>query len=105
MYFVTTCGQKFLRRQTLHSHLQQTHGVSTVYTCHRCGEAFDEITKLHSHKNSHVSIYGKNDGPEVEGGMVIKQEAGENGENDTPIIGLAKFSLGFQICKFPRYFH
>jgi hypothetical protein len=40
-----------------------------------------------------VSIYGKNDGPEVEGGMVIKQEAGENGENDTPIIGLAKFSL------------
>lgn len=90
------CGQKFLRRQTLHSHLQQTHGVSTVYTCHRCGEAFDEITKLHSHKNSHVSIYGKNDGPEVEGGMVIKQEAGENGENDTPIIGLAKFSLGPQ---------
>lgn len=90
------CGQKFLRRQTLHSHLQQAHSVSTVYTCHRCGEAFDEITKLHSHKNSHVSIYGKNDGPEVEGGMVIKQEAGENGENDTPIIGLAKFSLGPQ---------
>jgi hypothetical protein len=28
--------------------------------------------------------------------MVIKQEAGENGENDTPIIGLAKFSLGPQ---------
>ncbi|VDI83429.1 uncharacterized protein [Mytilus edulis] len=90
------CSQKFLRRQTLHSHLQQSHGVSTVYTCHRCGEAFDEITKLHAHKNLHISIYGKNEGPAVEGGMVIKQEPGENGDQTTPMIGLAKFSLGPQ---------
>lgn len=90
------CGQKFLRRQTLHSHLQQTHGVATVYTCHRCGEAFDEITKLHNHKLSHVSIYGKNDGPAVEGGMVIKKEPGENGDSNPLLIGLAKFSLGPQ---------
>ncbi|XP_069106469.1 uncharacterized protein [Argopecten irradians] len=89
------CDMKFLRRQTLHSHLQQSHGVSTVFTCHRCGEAFDLITQLHTHKESHLSLYPPT--TEVtENGVIIKKEPSIPEDDENPVRGLAKFSLGPQ---------
>ncbi|XP_033727144.1 protein suppressor of hairy wing-like [Pecten maximus] len=89
------CDMKFLRRQTLHSHLQQSHGVSTVFTCHRCGEAFDLITQLHTHKESHLSLYPPT--TEVtENGVIIKKEPSIPEDDENPVTGLAKFSLGPQ---------
>ncbi|XP_060069998.1 protein suppressor of hairy wing-like [Ylistrum balloti] len=89
------CDMKFLRRQTLHSHLQQIHGVSTVFTCHRCGEAFDLITQLHTHKESHLSLYPPT--TEVtENGVIIKKEPSIPEDDENPVTGLAKFSLGPQ---------
>lgn len=91
------CDMKFLRRQTLHSHLQQSHGVSTVFTCHRCGEAFDLITQLHTHKESHQSLYPPNVNEAITGGgIAIKKEPGMPEDDNNPVVGLAKFSLGPQ---------
>ncbi|XP_071112059.1 uncharacterized protein [Haliotis cracherodii] len=95
------CGMRFMRRQTLQAHLR-SHGIVQVFSCNRCGEAFESALQLHHHKETHSNIfYGhSSDGLDAEGGLPIsiKREPGEGGEveESRPILGLAKFGLGPQ---------
>ena len=67
-----------------------------VFTCHRCGEAYDELSKLHAHKHSHQSIYPEQNG-DGDDSIEVKQEPGQDSEYKPPTEdGLAKFSLGPQ---------
>lgn len=47
---------KFSRRQALHQHLQQQHFMQQVFTCHRCGEAFESLEEMQSHKLTHDTV-------------------------------------------------
>ncbi|XP_045180176.2 zinc finger protein 236-like [Mercenaria mercenaria] len=47
---------KFSRRQALHLHLQQQHLMQQVFTCHRCGEAFESLEEMQSHKLTHDTV-------------------------------------------------
>lgn len=44
---------KFNRRAALHLHLQQQHGIQQVFTCHRCGEAYQSLEEMQTHKLTH----------------------------------------------------
>lgn len=47
---------KFSRRQALHLHLQQQHLMQQVFTCHRCGEAYESLEEMQSHKLTHDTV-------------------------------------------------
>lgn len=70
---------KFNRRQALHAHLQQQHLISQVFSCHRCGEAYESLEEMQSHKLTHDSILNS-----------MKEG------NNLSSYGVAKFSLGPQ---------
>ncbi|XP_041361693.1 uncharacterized protein LOC121377681 [Gigantopelta aegis] len=84
------CGMRFMRRQTLQAHLR-SHGYHQVFSCNRCGEAFESAMMLHQHKTTHEP--DAEPATAVDG--VIKQEP-ESPDDTKPIVGLAKFGLGPQ---------
>ncbi|XP_052234994.1 zinc finger protein 148-like isoform X2 [Dreissena polymorpha] len=49
-------NMKFSKRQALHLHLQQQHLLQQVFTCHRCGEAFESLEEMQTHKLCHDAI-------------------------------------------------
>ncbi|KAK6168018.1 hypothetical protein SNE40_021926 [Patella caerulea] len=86
------CGMKFMRRQTLQVHLK-SHGLSQIYTCNRCGEAFDCGTKLLTHKGTHEDMIVTNQNGEK---IAVKFDPEATKTDCEPVNGIAKFGLGPQ---------
>lgn len=97
------CSTKFNTRQGLYNHLQQTHNIDKIFTCSKCGEAFDDPDKLKSHKISHDKLQQPEvtESADIEGAMLIPNSASPKiaeGEN-LMVIGLAKFSCNTEIVR------
>ncbi|KAL4217946.1 hypothetical protein ACF0H5_022685 [Mactra antiquata] len=74
---------KFSRRQALHLHLQQQHVLQQVFTCHRCGEAYESLEEMQTHKLTHDTVLNSM----KDGGSLPSSTSG---------TAVAKFALGQQ---------